>query len=68
MTQQLKNEKSDLNMRNYEINAYTFKYIPRLSCRVRDQNYMNRKLKRQRKTGLSLFTHLVKLTFKHWFK
>ena len=55
-------------MRNYPINSHTFKFIPRLSCRVRDQNYVGRKLKRQKKSGFSMVAHLIKLTFKHWFK
>lgn len=49
-------------------NQNDFKFIPRLSCRVREQNYMSRKLKRDKKTGIRLVSHLIKLTIKHWFK
>ena len=48
--------------------SHDLKYIPRLGLRIRDQNYMGRKLKRQQQTGLQMTIRVIKLAFKHWFK
>ncbi len=55
-------------MLHFKMTAHDLKVIPRLSCRVSDQSYMNRKLKRDKKTGVRLLAHLAKLTIKHWLK